>query len=129
MWNYKTYYWQVVARDSLNATSSGPTWNFTTAGVYYVPGDANGDRQTNGNDVVYLVNYFKGGRAPPVYINTSRGRFYPGADANGDRINNGNDVVFLVNYFKGIQPRLRYCPAYAPANMSLVTKLDIGNPK
>jgi hypothetical protein len=25
-----TYYWRIVARDSLEATTSGPTWSFTT---------------------------------------------------------------------------------------------------
>jgi hypothetical protein len=58
----------------------------------YLPGDANGSGNVNGIDVVFLVNYFKGGRAPDPVL---RG------DANGDCRTNGIDVVYLVNFLKG----------------------------
>ncbi len=59
----------------------------------YEPGDANGSGDVNGLDVVYLVNYLKGGGPAPDPL--LRG------DANGDCVTNGLDVVYLVNYFKG----------------------------
>jgi hypothetical protein len=62
----------------------------------FSPGDANGDGQVNGVDVVYMVNYFKGFGPPPDPI--LRG------DCNGDCNFNGVDVVYLVNYFKGYGP-------------------------
>jgi hypothetical protein len=65
----------------------------------FSPGDANGDGQVNGIDVVYLVNYLKGIGPPPDPL--LRG------DANGDCVVNGIDVVFLVNYLKGIGPAPR----------------------
>jgi hypothetical protein len=61
-------------------------------GPQYLPGDANGSGDVNGIDVVYLVNYLKGGPAPQPLL---RG------DCNGDCATNGLDVVFLVNYLKG----------------------------
>ena len=61
----------------------------------YIRGDANGDGNLNGIDVIYLVSYFKGGPAPnPLEA----------GDANGDGNTNGLDVIYLVAYFKGIGP-------------------------
>jgi hypothetical protein len=57
-----------------------------------LPGDANGSNDVNGLDVVYLVNYLKGGPAPNPLL---------GGDANGDCSVNGLDVIYLVNYLKG----------------------------
>ena len=68
----------------------------------YVRGDANGDGNLNGVDVIYLVAYFKGGPAPnPIEA----------GDANGDGSTNGLDVIYLVNYFKGTGPPP---PPFAP---------------
>ncbi len=62
----------------------------------FSPGDANGDGQVNGLDVVFLVSYLKGlGPAPDPLL---RG------DANGDCQVNGMDVVYLVAYLKGLGP-------------------------
>ena len=58
----------------------------------YPPGDANGDGITNLGDIVFLVNYFRGGLAPVPLL---RG------DANGDCRTNLSDIVFLVNYIRG----------------------------
>ena len=62
----------------------------------YVPGDANGNGQVNGIDIVYLVNYFRGMGPAPVPLLSG--------DANGNCQVNGLDVVYLVNYFKGVGP-------------------------
>jgi hypothetical protein len=62
----------------------------------FSPGDANGDGQVNGLDVVFLVSYLKGiGPAPDPLL---RG------DANGDCVVNGLDVVYLIAYLKGLGP-------------------------
>jgi hypothetical protein len=62
----------------------------------FSPGDANGDGQVNGLDVIFLVNYLKGlGPAPDPLL---RG------DANGDCAVNGLDVIYLVDWLKGIGP-------------------------
>ncbi len=63
--------------------------------ITYIRGDANGSGELNGLDVIYLVNYFKGGPAPdPI----------ESGDANGSGTTNGLDVIYLVNYFKGGPP-------------------------
>jgi hypothetical protein len=57
-------------------------------------GDANGDRNINSADVVYLINYlFQGGPEPnPICI----------GDATGDGSVNSADIVKLINYlFQG----------------------------
>jgi hypothetical protein len=81
----------------------------------YVVGDANGSGQANGLDVMYLVNYFKGGSAPPVLCDcTPYGQLYLGADANGSCSVNGLDVSYMVNYYKG-GPLLKYCSDCPPS--------------
>ena len=64
-----------------------------TTGYDYVPGDANGDGNVTGLDVVFLVAYFKGIGQPPLP--------YLAADANGNCIVNAIDETYLVYYFKG----------------------------
>lgn len=59
-----------------------------------VRGDANQDGSLNGLDVIYLINYFKGG--PSICLGCPCL-----GDANTSGIVNGLDVVFLVTYFKG----------------------------
>ena len=72
--------------------------------VTFFAGDANGNGQVNGLDVVFLVNYLKGiGPAPDPPLS---------GDANGDCSVNGMDVVYLTNYLKGIglAPVVGNCP-------------------
>jgi Zn-dependent M28 family amino/carboxypeptidase len=63
-------------------------------GPQYLAGDANANGQVNGLDVVYLVNFLKGGPRPPE-------PFLRG-DANGNCEVNGLDVIYLVNFLKGL---------------------------
>jgi hypothetical protein len=64
-------------------------------------GDANGDWVTNGIDVGYLVNFLKGGMAPPCLYCTNYPSLPCGADANGSCSVNGIDVTYLINFLKG----------------------------
>ena len=72
---------------ALAATLANPDF-----GPGYLPGDANGSGSVNGIDVVYMVNYLKGGPSPNPLLS---------GDSNGDCNANGLDVVYLVNYLKG----------------------------
>lgn len=87
------YYWRVRAADG---SRWSPYSNSRVVGIDvapgYLPGDANGSGIVNGIDVIFLVNYLKGGQAPDPMLN---------GDANGTCNVNGLDVVYLVNYFKG----------------------------
>jgi hypothetical protein len=64
------------------------------AGPGYLSGDANSSGDVNGVDVVYMINYLKGGGQAPNPL--LRG------DANGDCNFNGVDVVYLINFLKGL---------------------------
>ncbi|MEE9442470.1 MAG: dockerin type I repeat-containing protein, partial [candidate division Zixibacteria bacterium] len=66
----------------------------TIVGQLYVSGDANGDREINVGDAVFIVNHvFKGGPAPEPLI---------AGDANCDGSVNVGDAVYLINHvFKG----------------------------
>ena len=95
------YFWRVKARFGSFWGGYCQPWEFyidvDTSGVEFLPGDANGDGRLIGSDVTFLVNYFRGGAAPPFEVEG----FYPAADANGDCRNIGSDVTYLVNYFRG----------------------------
>jgi hypothetical protein len=64
--------------------------------ITWIRGDANGDGNLSGSDVMYLVAFFKG-QVPRPY---PEGR----GDANGDGQILGNDITYLVRYFKGQGP-------------------------
>jgi hypothetical protein len=86
-----------------------------TAAVFafcnFPAGDANSSGACNGIDVVFLVNYFKGGPAPTCTCIP----FFPPlptgccADANGNCVANGIDVTYLVSYLKGGGPAPAIC--------------------
>jgi uncharacterized repeat protein (TIGR01451 family) len=76
-----------------------------------LPGDANDDMAVNGLDVVFSVNFFKGGMTPPIFCDCPpRGVVYASADANGSCEFNGIDVTYMVNYFKGRGEAPLACP-------------------
>jgi hypothetical protein len=78
---------------------------------HYLIGDINGDGQTNGSDILYAVNYFKGGQLPAVDCDCPdvAHPFFGAGDVNGSCTFNGMDIVFYVNYLKGRQSRLGMC--------------------
>jgi len=77
--------------------------------VYVLPGlchdnprgDANCSGTTNGIDVIYLVNFFKG-------IGSSFCCLCSGDVNNNDTVN-GLDVTYFINYLKGVVPSLDPC--------------------
>jgi hypothetical protein len=85
----------------------------------YLPGDINGHDAANGIDIVYLVQYLKGGPAPPASCNCPLvgDRFFAAGDVNGDCSVNGLDVIHYVNFLKG-GPGLLSCPNCRPLSPS-----------
>jgi hypothetical protein len=87
----------------------------------YVPGDINGNSQVNGVDIIYGVNYLKGGQHPPTDcggICPEPSPFYAAGDVNGNCAFNGIDITFFVRYLKGQVPSLLNCPDCPPARMN-----------
>ncbi len=83
----------------------------------YIIGDINANGATNGIDVVYGVNYFKGGAPPPVSCDCPPGGLlYVAGDVNGNCAFNGIDVSYFVNYLKG-GVALASCPSCPPGGM------------
>jgi hypothetical protein len=92
----------------------------------YIPGDINGNGTLNGIDIVYGVNYFKGGAAPPVDCNPPcltygyppiplADPFFAAGDINGNCVFNGVDLTYFVRYLKLQVPSPLYCPDCPPA--------------
>ncbi|UCC79272.1 MAG: hypothetical protein JSW64_13500 [Candidatus Zixiibacteriota bacterium] len=97
------YYWRARAGNANGWSLYSEVWTFSVdaePNIVYIPGDVNHSGDVNGLDVIYLVNYFKGGPPPPLEVEG----FYPEADANGSCDVNGLDVLYLVNFFKGGSP-------------------------
>lgn len=77
-----------------------------------IPGDANGNGEVRGNDVLYLVSYFRGANPPPnPYLN---------GDANGDCIVDMADITYLTRYLKGLgyPPVMGQCNRLRDFNIS-----------
>jgi len=77
-----------------------------------VPGDANGNGEVHGNDVLYLISYFRGANPPPSpYLN---------GDANGDCNVDIGDITYLTRYLKGIgnPPIMGQCLRLRDINIS-----------
>jgi hypothetical protein len=85
----------------------------------YISGDLNGDGTTNGIDVAFGVNYFKGScAAPPVNCHPTcpdePDPFYAARDVNGNCAFSGIDITYFVRYLKGRVPSLLYCADCPP---------------
>ncbi len=82
----RTYYWQIVARDSQGDSAVGPLWSF----FFISRGDCDGDGDINVADLLYLVNYlFRSGPAPyPLEV----------GDVDCDELETVRDAVYLINY-------------------------------
>ncbi len=87
---------------------------FCASGAFacdYVIGDLNNSGMADGMDVVYGVNFMKGGAAPPDSCDCPplTYPFYAAGDANGNCAFNGIDLTYFVAYLKGLQESLRGC--------------------
>ncbi|MCD6161321.1 MAG: hypothetical protein J7K40_02785 [candidate division Zixibacteria bacterium] len=82
----------------------------------YVPGDINGDGAVLGSDVVFGVNYFRGGANPPnsCWNYLTEDWLFSAADANGDCRFLGSDITFVVNYFRGNNLEILWCSQTPP---------------
>ena len=89
------------------------------SGCTYVMGDINNNGSVNGIDIVYGVNYLKGGPAPPVdcypVCPLTPNPFYAAGDVNGNCAFNGIDITYFVRYLKLQVPSLLICPDCPPA--------------
>lgn len=93
------------------------TLTSTTIGAcVYIPGDIGGNGSVNGIDVVFGVNYLKGGIPPTTQCDMCPQPipFYAAGDVNGSCAFNGIDITFFVNYLKGSVPDLLFCPSCPP---------------
>jgi len=80
----------------------------------YVPGDINYNGATNGIDVSYAVNYFKGGALPPYScICGEHGLMFAAGDVNGNCSFNGIDITYFVCFARG-GPPLIWCADCPP---------------
>lgn len=71
----------------------------------YVTGDINGSDSYNDLDIIYGVNFFKGGSDPMCAFGSCPippcDAFFYCGDVNGSCSYNGLDITYGVNYFKG----------------------------
>ncbi|UCE67718.1 MAG: hypothetical protein JSU85_06850, partial [Candidatus Zixiibacteriota bacterium] len=80
-----------------------------------VTGDVNGSESYNGLDIIYAVNYFKGGSPPPYDCECTAGNtWYVVGDVNASCDFNGLDITYGVAYFKG-GPTPQPCADCPPA--------------
>ncbi len=96
------YHYKVRAKDAQGQYSQYSDEVYTFVMEREVCGDANGDRNVDVADAVYLINYvFKSG-APPDPLCSG--------DANSDQSTNIADAVYVINYvFTGGPPAVADC--------------------
>jgi hypothetical protein len=68
------------------------TFIFYNMNTGFMPGDTNASGGVDGLDLVFLVNYLKGGQSPEPLL---------AADVDGNCTVDGEDVVYFLDYFKG----------------------------
>jgi hypothetical protein len=91
--NNGEYHWRVRATDGVHWSPYSESWTVNvSADTSIIPGDANGSGTVNGVDIIFMVNFLKGGEPPIPYLS---------GDVNGSCDVNGLDVIYLVNFFKG----------------------------
>jgi len=91
---------------SFTVINSQPAGSFSIYGSSsnrdYVAGDINNSVGTNGLDVVFMVNYFKGGDQPSYICQCTPGNsWYVAGDVNNSCSFGGLDVTYLVGFLKG----------------------------
>jgi hypothetical protein len=117
-WTESKIIYQKIPADSISTTPLIPQFSIRDGPVrcHYIPGDINGDGFRNGADVVYAVNYFKGGADPLVDCDCAgMGHpFFAAGDVNGSCSFSGMDVTFYVGYLKGNWDWPRHCRLCPP---------------
>ena len=95
--------------ESISATDSAIFYPYEACSI--VPGDANGNGEFNGLDIIYGVNCLKGlGPCPDEWCYCpNKGYVLASADCNGDCIYNGLDITYGVNWLKGLGPAPGTC--------------------
>ena len=110
-----TYYLRVTGIDYSGIEGDYSNEIEVTIPNIYIPGDNNYSGGTNGSDVTYLVNYFRGTNPKPdsSWNADDDSWLYAAADVNGSCNVTGSDVTYLVNFFRGMN-ELKWCEHTAP---------------
>lgn len=88
----EVFYRYSLVRDMAVSNWDRETYIFFNTSPGFVPGDANDSGEVDGLDLVFLVNYLKGGPGPEPLL---------AADVNGDCLIDFTDVAYFLEYFKG----------------------------
>jgi len=81
----------------------------------YVVGDLNNSGAFNGLDIIYGVNFLKGGPEPPFQCECPIGNaWFVAGDVNGSCSFNGLDITYGVSFLKGNISELLFCPDCPP---------------
>jgi hypothetical protein len=108
----------VMARNSVGTYAQN--FSIHVSSCLYLDGDVNNNHMVNGIDVVYAVNYFKGGPVPPYSCECTAGHtWFVAGDVNGSCSFNGIDIVYMVNYFKGPGDPPMPCPDCPPGGQDV----------
>ena len=75
--------------------------SWAEGGCPYVVGDVNNDGISNGLDVIYSVNFFRGGPAPVDTCECLGRDFIETADVDNSCSFNALDITRMVSYYKG----------------------------
>jgi hypothetical protein len=90
-------------------------WKYPIYYITYVPGDVNNSGRFNSVDIVFSVNFFRGGQLP-AYAELCNGHtWFIMGDVNGSCDFNGLDVTCMVAYFMG-RGQITPCPDCPPNN-------------
>jgi hypothetical protein len=90
------YYFCIRAFDEVmnySSLSNSPLRYADDVPSEFIPGDVNNSGRVDGMDIVYFVNYLKGGPFPPQPLLR--------ADCDGSCDVSGIDVMYLLNYLLG----------------------------
>jgi len=86
------FYRYSVSKDMAVTNWDRETYIFYNNSPGFIPGDVNDSGSVNGQDVVFLVNYLKGGKAPKPRL---------AADVDGNCQIDEMDVARLIDYLEG----------------------------